>query len=99
MTKQTPSKDRWFLDERGNACFIPQGWADHFDCEYGEWYGYYPTHTCSNSPVATGHIGCASLLEMREVTEEDARKSHPEMARYLDAINNGDDPDAALVSA
>lgn len=108
LVRRNLREDLWLTDGE-NSYFIPAGWADSFNVEWGctggpdfvdegvptpELYGYAPTHNQPNSPVATMFVEVALLEGLREVSEEEAKRIHPRLADYLDAINRGEDPDA-----
>lgn len=73
----------------GGIDFDPEN-DDHTGMADGpEIYGYVPTHVYENSPVETLFVGLEHLRKLREITEAEARQLHPNLFRYLDAINEG----------
>lgn len=93
-----------YLTDGDNVWFIPQGWCDDFSIANGssggldyvddfgevrpEIYCYAPLGLDKNSEVDTLYCSIASLEVLRETTEEESRQIHPELFRYLDAINS-----------
>jgi hypothetical protein len=65
---------------------------DDDDKNTPEIYCYAPTADRKNSPVDTLFVQVRDLRRMREITEAEARKKHPALAKYLDDINAGKDP-------
>jgi len=96
LTQLNDARSFYLRDPQGNCCYFPQGWADEIEDPEEpepELYGYYPTKDTPNSPVTIGWCQTKDLADHTEVTEEEARKSHPALAEYLDAIDRGEDPD------
>ena len=86
-----------YLYESGNIYFIPQGWCDEFDNPEQpdelpngpEIYCYAPISTVADSEVETLWVPIIQLSIMSERTEAEAKKIHPKLFVYLDAINKG----------
>ena len=90
--------DLWFRGPQGECYFFPKGWAQEFrqpgfafDRDELELYGYLPDGYGSVSSIYTGWFPVRLVEEEKlvEVTEADARASHPSLAEYLDALNDG----------
>jgi hypothetical protein len=102
--EENAKRDLWFKEATAdggfNCYFFPHGWEAEIcqnpgsTAEEGELYGYAPTHLCADSPVYTMFVPASGLDAMFETTEAAARQLHPRLAKYLDDLDAGLDPDA-----
>jgi hypothetical protein len=96
LMQANEQRDLLLKDKYDNVILLPQNWVIHFyemDDKGRETYTYAATHNRPNSPVQNLWMPLKTLAQLPEITEEEAKKLHPNLFVYLDAINREEDVD------